>query len=80
MEFDIDHVTMKKIKEMVADNLPTDYPTELQMLYSLLFEELKVECEFGNLGEALTSTLQIPSSQLPQPAQHLEILKQMNIK
>jgi len=46
----------------------------------LLFEELKVDAEFSNLGEALTSAFQIDSSQLPKPYHNVEMIKQLNIK
>lgn len=72
LEFDIDHVTLKKVKEMLGDNVDEiNGETPLNQIYTLLFEELKVEAEFNNLGEALTSALQIDASQLPKPAENL---------
>lgn len=52
----------------------------MNQIYSLLFEELKVEAEFNSLGEALTSALQVDINQLPKPAENLQGIKEINIK
>lgn len=81
LEFDIDHVTMKKLKEMLADNVDEiEGFTPLHQIYTLLFEELKVEAEFNNLGEALTSALQVDPTQLPKLSESVGAIKEMNIK
>ena len=80
LEVDIDHVTMKKLKEIGGDNINEFGETPPPQIMSLLFEELKIDAEFNNLGEAMTSALQIDLNELPKPCQPLEGLKEMGIK
>lgn len=43
-------------------------------------KNLKVEAEFNNLGEALTSALQVDPTQLPKLSESVGVIKEMNIK
>ena len=80
IEFDIDSVTLNKLKEIAADNLPEYQDTQPGQILALLFEELKVEGEFENLGEALNSTFQADLSQAPKPCHVAAPVKEMNLK
>lgn len=79
VEFDIDNVTLKKVKEIMGDNVEQNGgPTPVPQIFALLFEELKLTVEFNNLGEALQSTFQI--SNLPTPYTQVGTVKEMGIK
>lgn len=79
VELDIDNVTLKKIKEIMGDNVEqTGGPTAVPQIFALLFEELKTTVEFNNLGEALQSTFQI--SNLPTPFSQVGAVKELGIK
>jgi hypothetical protein len=80
LEFDIDHTTMKKIKEILGDKIEDMGYTPESQIMTLLFEELKLDAEFHNLGEALASAFQIEASELPKPGEQLGALKEMNLK
>jgi hypothetical protein len=74
VEFDIDNVTLKKIKEIMGDHVEeSEQSTPVPQIFSLLFEELKLSVEFNNLGEALQSTLQLNS--FPTPFSQLSAIK-----
>lgn len=79
VEFDIDNVTLKKVKEIMGDNVEQNGgPTPVPQIFALLFEELKLSIEFNNLGEALQSTFQI--SNLPTPYSQVGAVKELSLK
>lgn len=79
-QFDIDYVTLKKIKEILGDNVVEGegLPTPPHQLFVLLFEELKLSVEFNNLGEALKSLFPIDS--LPTPFTQLAAVRELSLK
>ena len=64
----------------MGDAIQEGMETPLPQIFALLFEEVKMDAEFSNLGEALTSAFQVDPNELPKPAQSLEGIKQLNIK
>ena len=80
MEVDIDQYTLKKIKDVIASTLvPGGYTPGSQQM-ALLFEEVKIEAEFENLGEALSSALNVNTNQLPKPNAFTSQIKEIGIK
>jgi hypothetical protein len=78
-EFDIDYVTLKKIKEIMGDNVSEgEQGTPLHQLLTLLFEEVRLSVEFNNLGEALQSVFQLDS--FPTPFTQLAAIREMSLK
>jgi hypothetical protein len=52
----------------------------MNVLLSLLFEEIKLSAEFTNLGEALSSTFNQDVSSFPKPYDSVATIKNLGIK
>lgn len=80
VEVDIDSFTMKKIKDIIGDNLDPHSITDPPAILALLFEEFKLEAEFANLGEAIESVFHMDLNQFPKPYHLSGAAKEINIK